>query len=222
MSSIQANPSNDRGSRAFKPGSRWAFAGAVVVALVLAAVLVVALKPASNNKVLAVTPGKLPSWLPKSAQHPVANPTPQIEQATAANPILDEQQGYPVDATVPSGSVEMTAVGPQVPGYVSGYAEKGLWPATKLVPSVFYVSLANVKGSVPISAKAFSVLTGTGQVLPVKLSLQGGGKVPAVVKAGQRLTLEAKTKTLAGQGSIRWAPGGPKVLVGWVYQLELD
>jgi hypothetical protein len=222
MSSIQANPSENRGSRAFRPGSRWPLVAAAIAALVAAGALVMVLNSggaSSHSPAQGQSYGSLPKWLPKSAVTPAA---PKIEVASAATPILGEQQGYPVRAQVPTGSAEVTAVGPQVPSYVATYAQSGLWPSNKLVPSTFYVTFADVKGSVPIAARAFNVLTDGGQIVPATVSVHGGGKVPALLRAGQHIELAVKTKTLEGQGSIRWAPIGPKVLVGWIYQLELD
>ena len=222
MSSIQANPSENGGSRASWPGSHRTFAAIVIAALILAGVLVVALRPAARSlryPAQDLTYGSLPKWLPKSTVKPAA---PKLEAATAASPILGEEQGFMVRAVLPSGSAEVTAVGPQVPDYVSNYAQSGLWPSNKLVPSTFYVSFADVKGSIPIAARAFDVLTDGGEIVPATLSVYGGGRVPAVLRAGQRIELTVRTKTLEGQGSIRWAPNGQKVLVGWIYQLELD
>jgi hypothetical protein len=222
MSSIQANPSENRGSRAFRPGSRWAFVAAAIAALVVAGALVMVLKSggaASRYPAQDLSYGSLPKWLPKNSVKPTA---PEMEVASAAKPILGEEQGFTVRAQLPSGSADVTAVGPQVPTYVANYAQSGLWPSNKLVPSTFYVTFADVKGSIPIAARAFDVLTDGGQVVTASVSVSGGGKVPAVVRTGQHIELLVKTETLEGQGGFRWAPEGPKILVGWVYQLELD
>jgi hypothetical protein len=222
MSSIQANPSENRGSRAFRPGSHWAFVAAAIAALIAAAALVMALKPGGatpHYPAQDLTYGSLPKWLPKKAITPAA---PKLEVATAAKPILGEEQGFTVHAQVPTGSADVTAVGPQVPSYVANYAQSGLWPSSKLVPSTFYVTFADVTGSIPIAARAFNVLTDGGQLVPATISVKGGGKVPAVVRAGQTLKLLVKSETVEGQGGFRWAPEGPKILVGWIYQLELD
>jgi hypothetical protein len=226
MSTIQANPSENGGGRAFKPGPRLAFAAAAVGALILAAALVLALKGGgaggASGPARIVKPGVLPSWLPKSAREPVTHTGPTFEQATAAKPILYEEQGYTVHATVPTGSADITAVGPSVPSYVSNYAQRGLWPASRMVPSTFFVTFADVKGSIPIAARAFTVLTDNGKLVHARISAQVGQKVPTVVHAGQHITLLVTSKTIEGQGSLRWAPESPKVLVGWLYQLELD
>jgi hypothetical protein len=222
VSSIQASPSGDSGSRADRPGSRWAFVVAAIAALLLAGALVLVLKPSSPTRHLQaqdLTYGSLPSWLPKTT---VKETGPTLELATAATPILGEQQGFTVRAQLQSGSADVTAVGPQVPGYVANDAQSGVWPEDKLVPSTFYVTFAAVSGSIPIAARAFDVLTDDGQIVRATVSVHGGGRVPKVLRAGQQIMLTVKAKTLQGQGSIRWAPNGLNVLVGWIYQLELD
>jgi len=224
MSIIQANPSDDRGGRAFKPGPRRALLGGVLGALLLATVLVLALKPGGAAHRLSgqdLTYGSLPSWLPTSARNTAAT-KPKLEVANAARPVLDEEQGFTVQARLPTGSADVTAVGPEFPAYVSNYAQEGLWPAGKAVPSTFYVTFTAVKGTIPIAARAFDVLNNDGQIVPAKLTVKGGGRVPSVLHGGQSITLNVATETLEGQGSIRWAPEGPKVLIGWIYQLELD
>jgi hypothetical protein len=217
---VPATPSEHRGHRAFRPGARWVFLTAAAVALVAAAVIVLALKPSGGSTIVAghrVTPGKLPAWLPK-----ITNTAPKLELATPAKPMLEEEQGYTVHAELPQGSADVTAVGPQFPAYVSNYAQSNRWPAGKLVPSTFFVTFAAVRGAVPISAADFSVLTDTGQIVRAKLKMKGGKPVPSSIHTGRQVTIEVVTRTIEGQGSIRWAPQSPHVLVGWLYQLELD
>jgi hypothetical protein len=144
------------------------------------------------------------------------------EFATLAKPILSEEQGYTVTAKLADGSADVTANGPIVPAYVANYAQSGQWPAGKLVPVKFYVTFAAVKGAVKIHPHDFTLLTQQGQIVPAKVSAKNGGAAPATLRPGQRVTLTVSSKAVEGQGSIRWAPGGNKVLIGWIYQLELD
>jgi hypothetical protein len=221
MSSIQATPSDDRGGRAFKPGPRWAFL-AGVAALVAAGLLVVLNSggSSSHHSSQNLTYGSLPSWLPKSAKDTATST--KYEVATTAKPILEEEQGYTVHAELGSGSADVTAVGPQFPAYVSTYAQSNQWPSGKLVPSTFYVTFARVNGTIPLSAHDFSVVTQEHQVEAARVSVRGGGTVPASLRTGQTITLLVHTETLEGQGAIGWTPQGKKTLVAWIYQLELD
>jgi hypothetical protein len=109
-----------------------------------------------------------------------------------------------------------------VPSYVAQYAQSGTWPAGKLAPATFYVTFTDVKGTIPVSARAFAVATDGGQTLSGKLRVKGGGAVPAAIHAGRTITLELSSRALEGQGAITWTPTGSKALVAWIYQLELD
>jgi hypothetical protein len=128
-----------------------------------------------------------------------------------------------VHAELPGGSADVTAVGPEFPDYVSQYAQAGKWPAGKLVPSTFFVTFTKVSGSIPIAAKDFDLLNGNGQrSLAQSVTVKGGGRLPAAITSRQTVTLLVKADALEGQGTIRWAPQAPKILAGWVFQLELD
>lgn len=205
------------GGRAFRPGPRTALA-AVVAAAVAAVLLVILLSGGGQRTAGRVTSyGHLPKWLPK-----LSTVAPKLEVATATKPILSEAQGYTVHAVLRSGATDITAVGPQIPGWVASYVQSGVWPAAKPVPATFVVTLASVTGSVPVSAAAFTVLTDGGQILHPKVAAMGAGAVPAELHPGQHLNLKVTTSVPEGSGSIRWAPLGRRVLVGWIYQLELD
>ena len=210
--------SSTGGGRAFRPGPRTALAA--VVAATAAAVLLVILLGTGGGQNTAgrvTSYGHLPKWLPK-----LSTAAPRLEVATAAKPVLGEEQGYTVHAMLPSGATDITAVGPQIPGWVASYVQSGVWPDAKPVPATFVVTLASVKGRVPISAAAFTVLTDGGQILHPKVAAMGGGAVPAELQPGQHVNLKVTTSVPEGSGSIRWAPLGRRVLVGWIYQLELD
>ncbi len=210
--------SSTGGGRAFRPGPRTALA-AVVAATAAAVSLVILLgSGGGQNTAGRVTSyGHLPKWLPK-----LSTAAPKLEVATATKPILGEEQGYTVHAVLPSGATDITAVGPQIPGWVASYVQSGAWPDAKPVPASFVVTLAAVKGRVPVSAAAFTVLTDGGQILHPKVVAMGGGAVPAELHPGQHVNLKVTTSVSDGTGSIRWAPLGRRVLVGWIYQLELD
>jgi hypothetical protein len=164
------------------------------------------------------TYGALPAWLPK-----IKVTAPKLEVATPSKPILQEEQGYTVHAQLPGGSADVTAVGPSFPDYVTNYAQRGQWPANKLVPSTFYVTFTKVDGTIPIATNDFDLLNGNGQrSIPKSVTVKGGGPLPSSIKSGQTVTLVVRAGALEGQGTIRWAPQAPKILAGWIFQLELD
>ena len=213
---VHATPSNDHGGRASKPGRRLAFLAAAFAAV--AASVAVVLLITGSGKTVNSTFGHLPAWLPK-----ITTPAkPQYEQASVAHPILSEEQGYTVHALLPTGSADITAVGPAFPAYVTSDVSRGQWPDGKQVPSTFYVTLADVKGTIPISSNAFLVENQAYQRVGATINLKGGGAAPTSVHTGQNVTLEVHSKTLEGQGAIAWSPLGETALVAWIYQLELD
>lgn len=225
---VHATPSQSGGGRAFRPGPRWTFGVAALIALALATVLVLALKPSTATSgpsrpagtARKITPGRVPAWIPKIP----TTATPPMEVSSLAKPILDEEQGYTVHALLPGGSTDITIVGPKVPAYVTNLAVAGHWPASQDAPVTFMVTMTAVKGSVPLSALAFSTLTNTGVIGHPKVSVQGGGRLPSTLRMGQQINLDlnARVPATSGMGSVRWAPTGRRVLVGWIYQMELD
>jgi hypothetical protein len=218
--SLSAAGHETGGGRAFRPGPHSAFAAVAVVVIAIAAILAATLTTGGPHRgsppAKAAGYGHLPGWLPK-----ITN-TIKVEIAKPASPILGEEQGYTVHAELPGGATEITAAGPQIPGYVSNYVQRDLWPDSKAVPGTFIVTLADVKGRVPLSASAFSILTDAGTIVHPKLVVRGGGALPATLHSGQRINLDVTGNVTEGSGSIRWAPLGKRVLVGWIYQLELD
>jgi hypothetical protein len=221
---LSAATSDTGGGRAFRPGPRWAF-GVAAAVIVLVAIGVVVLTSSGGGASAAASAarnantsyGKLPSWLPKYRAS-----TTKLEVATVAKPILSEEQGFTVHAELPSGAADITAVGPEIPAYVSNYVQKGVWQSSHRAPGTFIVSVDNVSGTVPLSTRAFSILTNSGQIVHPVVSVKGGGRLPPVLHAGQRINLKVTGGVYEGVGSIRWAPLGRSVLVGWLYQLELD
>jgi hypothetical protein len=219
MSSDPLNtaPSDSDGSRATWLGSRWAFGALAAGALALAAVLVLLIAGGAGGASASQKYGGLPKWLPK-----MKSTKASFEVATLKKPILSEEQGYTVHAEMSGANADVTALGPEFPTYVSNYAQEGRWPANKPVPSTFFITFARVHGTIPIRSRDFTVVTDTGQKVPVQLRADGHTALPNAVHSGQTVTFKAVTKTVEGQGAIRWAPNGNNILAAWIYQVELD
>jgi hypothetical protein len=217
--SLRVATSETGRGRAFRPGPRSAFAGAAVVAIVIAAIVVIALGSGGKSSAQAAAHryGHLPSWLPK-----ISNGAQQLEVARPASPVLREEQGYTVRAELPGGATNITAAGPEVPSWVASDVQTGTWPDGKPVPGKFIVTVIDAKGTVPVVASAFTILTDAGVIVHPKVTLVGGGPLPAALHPGQHVNVVVSGAVTEGSGSIRWAPLGRKVLVGWIYQLELD
>jgi hypothetical protein len=211
------------GGRVFGPGPRRrVLAGATTAVVVAAAVVAIVLTTTGGgshpaNAAASVKYGKIPSWIPKQTQ-----PSDRIVPASAAHPVLAAVEGDTVDAHLSAGSAYVTGVGPSVPNWVQSDAQAGHWTASSVAPSTFTFTVAAPKGVIPLKASDFSILTAAGQIVHPALTLSGGGALPATVQAGKSLNLTLKTSLPEGEGALRWAPDGNRVLVAWIYELELD
>ncbi len=212
------------GGRATRPGPRRRvvmIAVAAVVAAALAALAVLALsggsRPSSQSVAESLKYGKIPAWIPQQKAA-----SDQIVSASATHPVLAAVEGDTVKAILPAGSAYGTAIGPSVPNWVQNYAHNGQWTAGSLAPSTFTFTIAAPSGVVPLKAADFSILTSSGQIIHPAVTLAGGGELPATAKPGQSLNLTLKTQLPEGEGALRWAPGGSRVLIAWLYELELD
>ncbi len=163
--------------------------------------------------------GSYPSWLPHT-KLPAVNTT---LKASLSHPQLDAIEGNTMEVQLPSGAdVDITVVGPSFPTWVSAAAQAGTLSEGSAVPATFTVTVLARGGAVPLRASAFSILTAAGQLLHPAVSGPGGKPAPAALAAGQHLNLTVKAKLTEGDGSLRWAPTGARVVSGWLYQLELD
>lgn len=214
-------PQHPSGSRARRPGSRrLALAVATFVAAAAAAFGIgTAVGSATNSPTRQAgseSYGGLPSWLPKAK-----NPVGRIVNASATHPLLQGIEGETVAVRLARGSVEATAVGPAFPAAVSQHDQDAPEdPVT--APCTFTVTLAAARGVVPIAANAFSLLDEHGGIHPLRVTSAGGGPPPAAVRPGRTIMLTIKATLAEGEYDLRWAPDGPRVLVGWQASLELD
>jgi hypothetical protein len=153
--------------------------------------------------------GGLPKWLPK--------PTVQVGRvvtATVAHPWL-AVEGDSVRAELRRGHVLVTAVGPAVP-------EEGAFPVPPTTLCTFTVTFAHGVGSVPLAATAFTITDELGHQHHPRVSLQGGGLLPARVRAGQPVTVTVADVLPTGNGTLHWAPSGRTPLVSWDFDVEID
>jgi hypothetical protein len=223
---LSTAPSDDRGGRTFGFGRRRAFAAAAALALVVVAVVVLALKPGGAGGTIDVHGRNLP--LTEKFGHPAkwlkipTAPAVTIATATPRNPQLHAMQGYPVLAKLPQGSVQISVQGPVVPSWVSQEAGAGKWPGGAAVPSTFDVTFKAAKAAIPLSTSDFDVVTYNGELLHPKITTAAGGSIPAAIPSGKAVTLKLATSLPQGDGEVRWAPGGKRILVAYFWTLELD
>jgi hypothetical protein len=152
--------------------------------------------------------GSLPSFLPTSAVQPDS-----ILTGTADNPALTTE-GDSVRVQLPAGTVIATITGPEVPG-------EGLPYQTPATTCTWTVTMRAATAAVPISIADFTTLDHLGIVYHPKL-IAGQPKPPATLAPGKSVTFELRTVMTVGEGLIRWAPGGPKIVASWDFEVEND
>lgn len=199
------------------PGRRGLAAAATVAVILAAGVLIItglgaARKPAAAGQ----TYGEIPSWLPKPAA-----PSDAMVSASAAHPVLAAVEGDTVDAHLYAGSAYVTGVGPAAATSAPAGGRAGTG-GSALSPTTFLFTIASARGAVPLRAGAFSILTAAGQILHPTVTLRGGGRLPARATPGKPVNLTLSASLPEGQGALRWAPDGNRVLVAWLYQFELN
>lgn len=195
----------------------------IVLALAAAAVIAVLLGTGTGGGTGAArarnaTYGAYPRWLPDTKLPSVD----EIVRSTPTHPALEAIEGNTIDVWLGHAQALVTAVGPALPSWVSAAVQSGRLAEDTPVPTTFTVTVIAREGTVPIRATAFSVLTAGGQLVRPAVSAAGGGPAPGELRAGQHVNLTLRAKLVEGDGSMRWAPSGSRVLAGWLYQLELD
>jgi hypothetical protein len=157
----------------------------------------------------ASTYGGLPSWLPK-AKVPVG----RIQHAGAGHKVL-AIQGDTVMVGLRTGRATVTTVGPVVP-------EEGRFPVPATSPCQFSVTFAAGRGAVPLRSAAFTILDELGHLHRPRITLRGGGPMPALLPPGRIVTLTLSAVLPTGGGRLRWAPEGGRPLVAWDFDVEID
>lgn len=155
------------------------------------------------------TYGGLPSWLPAAKVR-----VGRIVTATPSQPRL-AVEGDTVAVRLPGGGAMTTAVGPAVP-------QAGRFPVPQTTPCRFTVTFAAVRGSVPISAGAFSILAEDGRHHAARLAVRGGGRAPRRIVAGHPVTLTLSAVLPTGNGQLGWAPLGGRPIASWDFAVEID
>jgi hypothetical protein len=161
-------------------------------------------KPASSSRY-----GGLPSWLPKPTVK-----VGRIVHASAAHPRLGIE-GDTFLVQVGQAHAMATAVGPEVPA-------QGQFPVPATTPCTFLLTFTRATGVIPLTPHAFTVLDELGQLHYLKISAQGGGRAPSMLRPGQTLTLVMKAVLPTGSGTLRWSPGRTRPLVSWDFDVEID
>ncbi len=154
------------------------------------------------------TYGALPSYLPKSTVRPDG-----VLDGSARRPAMTSE-GDGVEVRLSHGSVLATVVGPQVPG-------EGLPYQVTATTCTWTVTLTHVTGRIPVTVRDFSTIDHLGGVYHPKL-VAGRPRPPAVLTAGRTATFQLRAVMRTGQGLMRWAPGGRRIVADWDFEVEVD
>jgi hypothetical protein len=222
----QPSASGNFGGRAHLPGPRKAYlAAAAVAAIVIAAVIVLVINSGGTSS-STENPFHLP--LTKVYGHPAKGikipEPPKLPPATAsaAHPDLQQQAGYAVAVTLPHGSTDLFMAGPLLPRSLANNVSEHKVSLFAAVPGRFEVTFSATRGSVPLTSRAFTLITYRGVILHPKVTLEDGGPLPARVPDGRTLKLKFTEKVPEGDGLIRWAPIHARILVGTFWTTEFD
>jgi hypothetical protein len=151
-----------------------------------------------------------PAFLPKSTLHYHGD---ALLVGTAARPALTSQ-GDPVKVVTPHWSVVGVVTGPEVPGEGLPYQA----PATTCT---WTVTLSKATASVPISVSDFDTIDDLGNVYQPSL-VPGQPVPPSILRPGEEVTFELRVGEPVGEGLMRWAPIGGRVVAKWDFVVEDD
>jgi len=209
-------PGSREGGRAFGLGpGRLAAIAAVAGAAVVVAVLLLGGGSGGRAGAAAKTAaviqryGGLPAWLPK----PKA-PVDRTLHASLVHQVVSIQ-GEGVSVDLPSGSVLVTAAGPEVP-------EEGHFPVPPVTPTTFIVTFANTTHSIPLAASSLAMIDERGFVHHPKVTAVGGGAPPAELTPGKPVSVKLHAFLPTGSGTVIWTPVGARPIVAWDYTVEID
>jgi hypothetical protein len=151
-----------------------------------------------------------PAFLPKKA---LDASTDRVLTGTAARPALTVE-GDGVEVKTPHWSVLAQVQGPAVPGEGLPY-QRGYTTCT------WTITMSHATGTVPLSLADFNSIDHLGQIYHLHL-VQGQPGPPAVVRPGQTVVFEVRSYEAVGEGLMRWAPLGQRIVAEWDYEVEND
>jgi hypothetical protein len=200
---VESTTAGSRGRLVSRVGLRAALAGLVIaVPLVLAGCTQAT--PAAPD-----TYGGLPSYLPTA---PAGSDGVLI--GSVSHPALTSE-GDTVEVKLPAGgTVRMTVTGPVVPG-------EGLPHQTSATTCTWTLTLDHASTAVPLRLADLTTLDQLGDVSRLS-TVTGEPAPPAVLQPGASTTFELRTTMKIGEGLMRWAPGGSKVVAAWDFEVEND
>lgn len=155
------------------------------------------------------TYGGLPSYLAK-----IPSASDDVLTGTTTRPVLTSE-GDSVKMKLADGATLLaTATGPVVPG-------EGLPHQTTFTTCTWTVSLSGASKAVPIRLSDLTTVDQLGNVYRLS-PVPGKPALPTVLEPGKQETFEVRTAMKVGEGLLRWAPGGSKIVAEWDFEVEND
>lgn len=180
-----------------------ALAGVAIVTAVLLSGCATAARPTPAD-----TYGGLPTWLPKDTGAPNSLLTADVRHPAVTS------EGDPVEVHLDGGSVQVTVVGPEVPG-------EGLPVQPEDTTCTWTVTISRASRPVRLRAGDFNTLDHLGTVYPVA-AVPGQPAIPATVRPGQTVRFELRAAMPTGEGVMRYSGGTDDVLASWDFVVEND
>ena len=153
--------------------------------------------------------GTIPSWLPKPKDQ-----VGRVAAASAVRPWL-AIEGDTVSILLAHARAMVTTVGPVVP-------EEGQFPVPATTPCSFTVTFTAATRPIALSGASFTILDELSHLHHPRVTAAGGGPIPRSVAPGQTVSLTVSDVLPTGNGQLRWAPEGPKPIVTWDFDVEID
>jgi len=151
-----------------------------------------------------------PTYLPPSTLHYDSD---ALVVGTAAKPALTNQ-GDPVKVVTPRWSVVAVVTGPEVPG-------EGLPYQADFTTCTWTVTLSGATADVPVAVADFDSIDFRGDVYQPRL-VPGQPVPPKTLRPGQTVRFELRAGEAVGEGLMRWAPAGGRVVAKWDFVVEND
>ena len=151
-----------------------------------------------------------PSFLPKWTLKPGAV---GVLSGAVTKPALTSE-GDTVKVVTPRWSVYVTVTGPEVPG-------EGLPYQAPSTTCTWTVEMSGASSAVPVSVSDFDSIDTAGKVFHPYL-VPGQIRPPGVLEPGKTLIFELRTGEPVGEGLMRFAPIGRRIVAKWDFIVEND
>lgn len=151
-----------------------------------------------------------PAFLPKDTLHVRSD---AMLVGTESRPALTSE-GDTVRVITKRWSVDAIVTGPEVPG-------EGLPYQAPVTTCTWTVTMWNANAPVPIAVADFDSIDVAGEVFHPYF-VPGQPRPPRLLEPGRKVTFELRAGEPVGEGLMRWAPNGERIVAEWDFIIEND